>query len=103
MSDSETPAERAFDPRRLFGGRFGGHGGRLGIVYHDHGDAWAELALPYHPNLVGDEASGIIALYRDIGGYPEPHRTSLRDLLRRYVDEETGPGWRSIRYWRSKR
>jgi len=61
MTDSETPPARAFDPRLLFGGRFGGHGGRLGIVYHDHGDDWAELALPYHADLVGDEASGIIA------------------------------------------
>lgn len=61
MSDSETPPGRAFDPRKLFGGRFGGHGGRLGIVYHDHGADWAELALPYHPDLIGDEASGIIA------------------------------------------
>lgn len=61
MSDSETPPGRAFDPQKLFGGRFGGHGGRLGIVYHDHGEDWAELALPYHSDLVGDEASGIIA------------------------------------------
>jgi uncharacterized protein (TIGR00369 family) len=61
MSDSETPPARAFDPKLLFGGRFGGHGGRLGIVYHDHGDDWAELALPYHADLVGDEASGIVA------------------------------------------
>jgi uncharacterized protein (TIGR00369 family) len=61
MTDSETPAARAFDPKLLFGGRFGGHGGRLGIVYHDHGDDWAELALPYHSDLIGDEASGVIA------------------------------------------
>ena len=61
MSDSETPTARGFDPRRLFGGRFGGHGGRLGIVYHDHGDDWAELALPWHADLIGDEAAGIIA------------------------------------------
>lgn len=61
MSDSETPDGRAFDPRRLFAGRFGGHGGRLGIVYHDHGDDWSELALPWYPDLVGDPASGIIA------------------------------------------
>jgi uncharacterized protein (TIGR00369 family) len=61
MTDSETPPARAFDPRLLFGGRFGGHGGRLGLVYHDHGDDWAELALPYHADLIGDEASGVIA------------------------------------------
>jgi uncharacterized protein (TIGR00369 family) len=56
---SETQA--GFDPRRLFGGRFGGHGGRLGIVYHDHGDDWAELALPYGEELVGDAATGVLA------------------------------------------
>jgi uncharacterized protein (TIGR00369 family) len=60
MTDSETPA-RGFDPKAVFSGRFGGHGGRLGIVYHDHGDDWAALALPYHSDLIGDEASGVIA------------------------------------------
>jgi hypothetical protein len=42
---------------------------------------------------IGGEASSIIALYRDVGGYPEPIRTSLMETLRRYLDEETGPGW----------
>jgi uncharacterized protein (TIGR00369 family) len=56
-----TESARAFDPKRLFGGRFGGHGGRLGIVYHDHGDDWAELAVPWHADLVGHEASGVLA------------------------------------------
>jgi hypothetical protein len=43
---------------------------------------------------VGQEATSIIALYRDISGYPEPVRTSLTEILRQYVEEETGPGWR---------
>src|SRR5215213_3793180 len=43
---------------------------------------------------VGKEASSIIALYRDVSGYREPIRTSLTETLRRYLDEETGPGWR---------
>ncbi|MGP7796515.1 PaaI family thioesterase [Sphingomonas sp. CLY1604] len=41
--------------------RFGGHGGTLGIVYHDKGDGWVELGLPYSDALVGDPASGVIA------------------------------------------
>lgn len=60
MSDTQRAARR-FDPRRLFEHRFAGHGGRLGIVHHDHGDDWAELALPYRGDLVGDPESGVIA------------------------------------------
>jgi uncharacterized protein (TIGR00369 family) len=41
--------------------RFGGHGERIGIRYRAHGDDWVELTLPYHPDLIGDEASGVIA------------------------------------------
>jgi hypothetical protein len=41
------------------------------------------------------EASSIIALYRDVSGYPEPVRTTLMDILRQYAEEETGPGWRA--------
>ncbi len=45
-------------------------------------------------DTIGREATSIVALYRDLSGYPEPVRISLINLLRRYVDEETGPGWR---------
>jgi hypothetical protein len=45
-------------------------------------------------DAVGREASSVVALYRTFSGYPEPVRTSLSDTLRRYVDEESGPGWR---------
>ena len=41
--------------------RFGGHGSRLGIGYHAHGDDWVELSLPYSEELIGDDDSGVIA------------------------------------------
>lgn len=41
--------------------RFAGHSGRLGLRYHDSGDDWVELALPYSIDLIGDEDSGVIA------------------------------------------
>jgi uncharacterized protein (TIGR00369 family) len=50
-----------FDVQRFTARRFGGHGGRLGIAYHAHGADWCELALPYHPDLVGDPAAGVLA------------------------------------------
>ncbi len=54
-----------FDVRRFATALRLGHGGRIGIVYHDHGsaadDRWVELALPYTPDLVGDPDTGIIA------------------------------------------
>jgi hypothetical protein len=46
---------------------------------------------------IGQEASSLVALYRDVSGYPEPVRTSLMQLLRRYLDEETGVGWHAQR------
>ena len=51
-----------FDPSRFFKTRDAQHhGSALGVVYHDHGDDWVELALPYAPHLIGDESSGVIA------------------------------------------
>jgi len=52
---------------------------------------------------VGQEATSLIALYRDINGYPEPIRTSMAETLRRYVDEEAGPGWREQQQDRASR
>jgi len=54
-------------------------------------------------DTIGREAASIVALYRNLGDYPEPLRTSLIDALRRYVDEETGPGWREQRGGRSSK
>jgi hypothetical protein len=45
-------------------------------------------------DIVTKEASSLAALYRDLGGYPQPIRGSLRDKLReytRYVIEDSWP------------
>lgn len=49
-----------FDPEFFFRHRFG-HNGTLGTDYRDHGEDWAELALPYADCLVGDPETGVIA------------------------------------------
>jgi uncharacterized protein (TIGR00369 family) len=38
-----------------------GHNGAIGMRYLAHGDDWAELALDYRDDLVGDVASGVLA------------------------------------------
>ncbi len=56
------PAGAAFDPSlasKLLT-RFG-HGGWLGMQYHDHGDDWVEIALPWREELVGVAGTGILA------------------------------------------
>lgn len=53
--------DRGFDVERFAARGFGGHGGRLGIRYHAHGVDWAELALPWHVDLVGDDETGVLA------------------------------------------
>ena len=51
-----------FDPKAFMGfARKVGHGAALGIVYHDHGPDWVELAMDYDRKLVGMVESGIIA------------------------------------------
>lgn len=53
---------QGFDPRRFLelASRLG-HGGALGIAYHDHGPNWAELRLPYSDELVGMPEDGVLA------------------------------------------
>ena len=60
-ADPQGPAP-PFDPKRFmdYVGR-AGHGGALGISYHDHGPDWVELGLPYREELVGMPESGILA------------------------------------------
>ena len=50
-----------FDIKRFMAGKLGGHAGLLGIVYHDHGAGWVELALPYDERQIGDPTRGVIA------------------------------------------
>jgi uncharacterized protein (TIGR00369 family) len=38
-----------------------GHNGMLGMQHNAHGADWAELALPYRGDLIGDPATGILA------------------------------------------
>ncbi len=62
MSEDVHDAKPPFDPRRFMDYvRNVGHGGALGIAYHDHGEDWVELALPYKAELVGMPDSGILA------------------------------------------
>ena len=59
--DPPVPAAASgFDVER-FTRRMWGHGARLGIRYHAHGPDWAELALPFADELVGDPARGVLA------------------------------------------
>ena len=61
-SRSAGPADQKFDPKRFLEFvRNVGHGGAIGIGYHDHGADWAELSLPYSEELVGVAESGVLA------------------------------------------
>lgn len=54
----------SFDPERFmdYASRQGaGHGAAVGIVYHDHGEDWTELALPWREELVGMPEGQILA------------------------------------------
>jgi len=51
-----------FDPKGVqnFMGQHG-HGKLIGLTYHDSGDNWIELGLPYNEKLIGDPSTGILA------------------------------------------
>lgn len=61
-SVDEIARMKGFDPK-LFTSYASqvGHGGALGISYHDHGPDWVELGLDYQERLVGVVKSGVIA------------------------------------------
>jgi hypothetical protein len=55
-------------------------------------DAYSETA-----HVVSSEATTVAALYRDLGGYPEPVRTALRASVRDYVDQVIHEAWPQMR------
>ena len=62
MPDAHPPALQGFDPEaaiRLIANV--GHNGAIGTHYVTHGDDWAELALDYRDELIGDTESGVLA------------------------------------------
>lgn len=53
---------RAFDPERFVATLASrAHGGLIGLRYVTHGSDWAELAIDYRDELVGDPATGVLA------------------------------------------
>ena len=50
--------------------------------------------------IVSDEATAIAGLYRDFGGYPEPHRQLLRATLRGYTEQIINEAWPAHRQGR---
>ena len=62
MSRPDLSQMQGFDPK-LFTSYASqvGHGGALGILYHDHGPDWVELALDYDEKLIGVAETGVIA------------------------------------------
>ena len=60
--EADAAARPGFDPARFFElARKVGHGRALGIEFRGAGDDWAELALPWRPELVGMREGGILA------------------------------------------
>ena len=62
MSAADLGEMKGFDPKLFtaFASKVG-HGGALGIRYHDHGPDWVELSLEYQERLVGVVETGVIA------------------------------------------
>jgi uncharacterized protein (TIGR00369 family) len=63
------------------------HAGALGLRYHDSGEHFVELALPYDEHLVGDPDTGVIhggaitALLDNAAGFAgRPPRTTMAEI-----------------------
>ena len=102
----EAASAREFDPARFIKlARTVGHGRALGLDFHDSGENWVELALPWRPELVSMPDSGIMAtgaivslidtcsgtaVWKRLGGYEPIVTADLRiDYLRPAAKGET--------------
>jgi hypothetical protein len=54
-------------------------------------------------DVVSAEATAIAALWRDLGGYPQPERDSIRSLLRGYTQQIIEQAWPAQREGRTPR
>lgn len=54
-------------------------------------------------DTVSSEATAIAGLWRDLGGYPQPQRDAIRDLLRGYTDQVISRAWPAQRAGRVPR
>lgn len=54
-------------------------------------------------DVVSSEATAIARLWRNLGGYPQPARDSIRDLLRGYTDQVIRRAWPTQRQGRIPR
>lgn len=56
-----TPDLTAFDSAAFIAASRSGHSSFLGFEYRAHGADWAELALPYRADLIGEPERGVLA------------------------------------------
>ncbi|MFM6854645.1 MAG: PaaI family thioesterase [Sphingopyxis sp.] len=65
---SDATATTHFDPARLFRAmEVYGHSAALGLKYRAHGADWAQIAMPWRADLVGDETAQTMATDAIIG------------------------------------
>ncbi len=86
----DLPADFVFDPARASKMMTRhGHGGWLGIAYHDHGSDWVELALPWRDELVGVAETGVLASGPIISLMDNATSMSVWTLARRFIPQAT--------------
>jgi uncharacterized protein (TIGR00369 family) len=68
MAMNDTAAPTGFDPQRMFRAmERHGHSQALGLLYRAHGADWAEIAMPWRPELVGNVEAQTVSTGAMIG------------------------------------